>query len=262
MVSCIGHDFFVCRRPGVWARAAAFRSSSVCWSFPPPQLRLCAHARRRINLYVEENGVPSYACGSSCVWPLSSAKGLIARRSTPRRLLNLRLQQKLPTLVGRRLDAWGEAEVTAPLQKGRPGWAVLLQLIYCSCYFAAAALKPRAPALRTFATMAGASRPLVYQEIDGQTRCKHWHSELDIVAIKMRCCQQYYSCISCHDETADHSALVWRKDEFSSTTAVLCGACGHEMTIAAYLRCNSQCPQCSAPFNPRCSSHYHFYFES
>ena len=30
--------------------------------------------------------------------------------------------------------------------------------------------------------------------LDGHTRCAHWRSQLDIVAIKMRCCKTYYLC--------------------------------------------------------------------
>ena len=97
-------------------------------------------------------------------------------------------------------------------------------------------------------------------ELDPQTRCAHWHSPLDIVALKMRCCGVYWACRDCHDALADHPAQVWPKAEWA-TPAVLCGACGTELSIAAYLACGDRCPACAAPFNPGCKLHRHLYFE-
>lgn len=99
--------------------------------------------------------------------------------------------------------------------------------------------------------------------IDGQTRCKHYSSPLDVIAIKMHCCMRYYSCISCHNEDVDHSPTVWPKALFSDPGGVLCGVCRAEMSIKAYLACDSRCPNaaCKADLNPRCSNHYHLYFE-
>jgi uncharacterized CHY-type Zn-finger protein len=34
-----------------------------------------------------------------------------------------------------------------------------------------------------------------------------------------------------------------------------------KLTIRQYVNCGSQCPKCGHAFNPRCSSHYHLYFE-
>lgn len=97
-------------------------------------------------------------------------------------------------------------------------------------------------------------------ELDGETRCAHWHSRLDIVALKIRCCGVYYACRDCHDALADHPAEVWPRAEWNSP-AVLCGACGTELSIAAYLACADACPGCAAPFNPGCKLHRHLYFE-
>lgn len=103
-------------------------------------------------------------------------------------------------------------------------------------------------------------RPTVHGlELDPQTRCAHWHSALDIIALKMSCCGAYYACRDCHDALADHPAEVWPLDAFD-TRAVLCGACGHELTIDEYLACGSQCPRCRAGFNPGCHKHRHLYF--
>ncbi|HEY2358568.1 MAG TPA: CHY zinc finger protein [Phenylobacterium sp.] len=95
--------------------------------------------------------------------------------------------------------------------------------------------------------------------LDPQTRCAHWRSELDIIAIKMRCCGTYYACRECHDELAGHDAAVWPAEEFDQL-AILCGACGAELSVATYLGCESQCPHCRASFNPGCHKHRQFYF--
>jgi uncharacterized CHY-type Zn-finger protein len=96
--------------------------------------------------------------------------------------------------------------------------------------------------------------------LDEQTRCPHYHSPNDIIAIRMKCCEEYYACIDCHHELAMHPAEVWPAKEFD-TKAVLCGACYQELTINEYLRSNHQCPYCEAAFNPGCRHHYHLYFE-
>jgi uncharacterized CHY-type Zn-finger protein len=96
--------------------------------------------------------------------------------------------------------------------------------------------------------------------VDDNTRCVHYHSPLDIIAIKFKCCDQYYPCYYCHLDGADHLPAIWKKPEFNSR-AILCGICYTEMTIAAYKACNYQCPFCNAPFNPKCAGHDHLYFE-
>ena len=96
--------------------------------------------------------------------------------------------------------------------------------------------------------------------VDAHTRCVHYHSPLDIIAIKMKCCNTYYPCIFCHNDNAGHDAAVWNKNEFDKK-AILCGACQTEMTINDYLESNNTCPHCKAAFNPACSNHYQYYFE-
>ncbi len=95
--------------------------------------------------------------------------------------------------------------------------------------------------------------------VDEHTRCTHYHSTRDVIAIRMKCCNEYYACIDCHRETADHDASVWPATEFD-TKGVLCGECYNELTIAEYLQSGHQCPFCKASFNPGCSNHYHYYF--
>lgn len=102
--------------------------------------------------------------------------------------------------------------------------------------------------------------PVKGKIVDEHTRCIHYQSIRDIIAIRMKCCNDYYPCIYCHIETAGHSAAIWPATEFS-VKAVLCGACYTEMTITDYLKSNNQCPICKTSFNPNCSNHYKYYFE-
>jgi uncharacterized CHY-type Zn-finger protein len=105
-------------------------------------------------------------------------------------------------------------------------------------------------------------RPAVHGVgLDPQTRCVHYNTALDVVAIRMKCCGQYYACKDCHDALADHAIEVWPRGEWDGQ-AVLCGVCGTEMSIRQYLDCENACPACGAPFNPGCRGHYHFYFEA
>ena len=94
--------------------------------------------------------------------------------------------------------------------------------------------------------------------VDEQTRCIHYRTRLDIIAIRFPCCREYYPCHACHAESAGHPAQQWPiagHDE----RAVLCGACGHVLTIAEYLK-TDRCTACTAPFNPRCKLHAKLYF--
>ena len=97
--------------------------------------------------------------------------------------------------------------------------------------------------------------------LDEETRCSHYHSEIDRIAIKFYCCYTYFPCYECHSENGCGSADVWPEEKFVEK-AVLCGACGYELTISEYLECKSACPACSASFNPGCSLHRHLYFQT
>jgi uncharacterized CHY-type Zn-finger protein len=97
-------------------------------------------------------------------------------------------------------------------------------------------------------------------EVDPETRCQHYHTAKDIIAIKFHCCKTYYSCYECHEAISDHPPSVWKKNEFDEK-AILCGSCGSEITINQYLKSNWICPGCRAEFNPGCQNHYHLYFE-
>ena len=96
--------------------------------------------------------------------------------------------------------------------------------------------------------------------LDDQSRCAHFHTHLDIIAIKFKCCGEFYACFDCHEELAGHTAAVWPRSEWNEK-AILCGHCGCVMTIDEYLTCGDVCPSCSSHFNPRCRNHHHLYFE-
>lgn len=96
--------------------------------------------------------------------------------------------------------------------------------------------------------------------IDDETRCAHYHGQRDIIAIKFYCCNTYYPCFLCHEETADHPARVWPKTEFNQK-AILCGKCNTELTIKEYLNTQFICPYCKASYNEGCQRHYHLYFD-
>ena len=96
--------------------------------------------------------------------------------------------------------------------------------------------------------------------IDDNTRCVHYHSPTDVIAIRFKCCHAYYPCFKCHEETAGHAAEVWKKEEWD-TQAIYCGICKNEMTIEQYVNSGNHCPYCNGSFNPNCSRHYHLYFE-
>lgn len=95
--------------------------------------------------------------------------------------------------------------------------------------------------------------------VDGESRCRHYHGASDIVAVKFYCCKAYFPCHPCHDELGCGRRAVWPQDRWGEK-AVLCGACGEELTIHQYLTSRHACPACGASFNPRCSLHHHLYF--
>ncbi|MGT2463637.1 CHY zinc finger protein [Sinomonas atrocyanea] len=94
--------------------------------------------------------------------------------------------------------------------------------------------------------------------VDDQTRCVHYRTEVDVVAMKFACCGRYYPCHLCHAEDADHAAQTWPPEQWAEP-AVLCGVCKREMAIEDYLATTS-CPSCGALFNERCAAHRHLYF--
>src|SRR5699024_3858400 len=95
--------------------------------------------------------------------------------------------------------------------------------------------------------------------IDAQTRCEHYASKQDVLAIKFYCCKAWYPCYKCHEACADHPFERWPRDRFDRL-ALLCGVCKSEFSIITCLQ-TIACPHCGADFNPGCSLHHHLYFE-
>ena len=119
--------------------------------------------------------------------------------------------------------------------------------------------------------------------VDPETRCAHWDSERDVVALRFGCCAVFSPCHACHAETADHDPEPWPRTRFGEP-AVLCGVCGTTLSARAYLGGDSEglrasdsegqsssgsrakpdndaCPACGAAFNPGCRRHRDRYFE-
>lgn len=105
------------------------------------------------------------------------------------------------------------------------------------------------------------SRPPVHgQPVDAQTRCVHYSTLLDVIAIRFFCCGDFYPCHLCHAEVPDqHPAIAWPSARHDAR-ALLCGVCGTTLAIADYLD-TTDCPGCGARFNPGCTLHAHLYFE-
>jgi|SRR5579862_3624958 len=101
--------------------------------------------------------------------------------------------------------------------------------------------------------------PVYGVELNQQTGCAHYHSPLDNIALLFKCCKRYYACYYCHQADADHEIERWQPHEWD-TRAILCSACGKELTIHQYFACNMRCVHCHAAFNPGCKTHWHFYF--
>lgn len=95
--------------------------------------------------------------------------------------------------------------------------------------------------------------------VDDQTRCAHWHTPLDVIAMRFACCDRYYACHDCHKELENHASQVWPRERFAEP-AVLCGICRAELSVDTYLSSGFACPECGAAFNPGCANHYHLYF--
>lgn len=102
----------------------------------------------------------------------------------------------------------------------------------------------------------------VYGDIvDDKTRCLHYHLELDVIAIKFRCCGKYYPCYKCHAGHSSHEIDRWPEAELATERVVLCGECKSELTFAEYALGDSQCVRCGVRQNPGCRLHYGIYFD-
>lgn len=97
-------------------------------------------------------------------------------------------------------------------------------------------------------------------DVGPETRCAHYDSGRDVVALRFPCCETYYPCFECHEAVADHDPVRWGPAD-GRRRAVLCGRCGTESTVEEYVEGDDACPACDAPFNPGCRSHYRYYFD-
>lgn len=98
------------------------------------------------------------------------------------------------------------------------------------------------------------------ETVDDETRCVHYNTAADVVAIRFYCCLRFYPCHLCHAAAADHAARQWPVALWAEQ-AILCGACHHALSITEYSAA-ARCPHCTAPFNDGCRAHAHLYFEA
>jgi uncharacterized CHY-type Zn-finger protein len=91
-----------------------------------------------------------------------------------------------------------------------------------------------------------------------ETRCAHYDTDRDVVALRFACCAAFYPCFRCHDAVTDHEAE--RLSAESEAAAVLCGVCGAGLTPGEFVDGDHECPACGAEFNPGCADHYERYF--
>jgi len=103
--------------------------------------------------------------------------------------------------------------------------------------------------------------PLRGVEVDPETRCAHWDSTVDVIALRFGCCEVFYPCFDCHEAVADHEPAVWPRSRFDDP-AVLCGVCRETISASNYLAGGKRCPHCGAAFNPGCREHRDLYFEA
>jgi uncharacterized CHY-type Zn-finger protein len=135
--------------------------------------------------------------------------------------------------------------------------------------------------------------------VDGATRCAHYRTDRDVVAIRFACCDAFYACFDCHATVTDHDAGRLPADRLDEPS-VRCGACGTVHAARTYLQVlgvgtatrgdravdgdpasgpvgerpdpdpesesesnsnpDPRCPACDAGWNPGCAGHADRYF--
>ncbi len=93
-------------------------------------------------------------------------------------------------------------------------------------------------------------------DLDRAGRCRHYHSELDIVVLKCEICQKYYACYQCHDSLENHP---FQANDIESDKPVLCGNCMTCLSFSEYQV--GTCSNCLHRFNPNCKKHHSIYFK-
>lgn len=97
-------------------------------------------------------------------------------------------------------------------------------------------------------------------DVGPETRCAHYGSDRDVIALRLGCCEAFFACHRCHEAVTDHESEPWPRERFGEP-AVLCGVCTTSLSVTAYLDADHTCPACGAAFNPGCRNHYDRYFE-
>ena len=76
------------------------------------------------------------------------------------------------------------------------------------------------------------------QLIDDQTRCIHYGTATDVMAIKFSSCHRYRACHRCHEASAGHPAERWPASQHDRK-ALLCGMCSTELSISTCFEVHS-----------------------
>lgn len=97
-------------------------------------------------------------------------------------------------------------------------------------------------------------------DVDPETRCTHYDTERDVIALRFPCCDRFYPCFECHQAVTSHEPAQWSQGD-DAEPAILCGVCGTVLSIREYLDSEDRCPACEAGFNPGCRTHYQLYFD-
>jgi len=103
--------------------------------------------------------------------------------------------------------------------------------------------------------------PLRGVGVDAETRCAHYDTVRDVVALRFPCCDAYFPCFRCHDAVTDHDSERVPRGAFDEP-AVICGLCGTTFSVRTYLDCEDTCPDCDGSFNPGCRRHHDRYFDA
>ncbi len=99
---------------------------------------------------------------------------------------------------------------------------------------------------------------------DEHGRCQHYADTHDVVSYRFACCDGWWPCHECHEETATHRARPWPASRFDKPS-VLCGACKAAFRVPDYVAAadkETSCPECKAAWNPGCKPHWPRYFEN
>lgn len=108
----------------------------------------------------------------------------------------------------------------------------------------------------------GNQRPVVLGiGVDGESRCAHWRSSVDVVAMRFKCCGAFYGCAGCHVAVAGHAPERWDVRRDRDEIVAMCGVCGTQYPLKGYLANGDACSTCGADWNPGCRKHRELYFK-